>query len=381
VAEAQRLIRFERDATVQVIAHIAEIEKRRIHLTAGYPSLFAYCADVLRLSEHEAYHRILAARTANSFPRILDMLADARVNLTTVRLIAQYLTPENHEELLAAAAGKTRSEVELLIAARFPKPDVPTSVRRLPAPTMPAPSLAASAHPPSLPAMPATIRPAKNDLPMAPPLPPASAVEAASVPASVAHPPAVRPLAAERYHVSFTASADTIEKLRLAQDLLGHAVPSGDVSSVFDRALTVLVEDLTRRKFAGTERPRASGNPPGDGRHIPADVRRAVWKRDGGRCAFMGKEGHRCGARRRLEFHHVKPFAEGGRATIDNLRLVCAAHNRHEAEVFYEPSRQGRAGLSMNADRPIAGGTMRPTRPGPSWLFGARGPSAPAPGG
>jgi hypothetical protein len=202
---------------------------------------------------------------------------------------------------------------------------------------------------------------------MAPPLPPASAVEAASVPASVAQPPAVRPLAAERYHVSFTASADTIEKLRLAQDLLGHAVPSGDVSSVFDRALTVLVEDLTRRKFAGTERPRASGNPPGDGRHIPADVRRAVWKRDGGRCAFMGKEGHRCGARRRLEFHHVKPFAEGGRATVENIGLRCALHNRHEADVFHAASRRGRAEMLMSADGPSTDERVWPTRPGPSW--------------
>src|SRR4029077_380390 len=88
--------------------------------------------------------------------------------------------------------------------------------------------------------------------------------------------PTVRPIAAERYEVRFTATAETREKLRLAQDLLGHAVPSGDLAQVFDRALTVLVEELVRRKFAATRHPRGSRGQAKDSDYVPAEVRRTV---------------------------------------------------------------------------------------------------------
>src|SRR5256886_16261230 len=84
----------------------------------------------------------------------------------------------------------------------------------------------------------------------------------------------VRPIAAERYEVRFTATADTREKLRLAQDLLGHAVPSGDLAQVFDRALTVLIDELVRRRFAATPHPRGRRGQAKDSDYIPAQVRR-----------------------------------------------------------------------------------------------------------
>jgi hypothetical protein len=78
------LARSGRETTVCLVTHLAEFESRDLHLAAGFPSLFAYCTEVLRLSEHEAYHRILAARTARKYPRILAMLGDGILNLTTV---------------------------------------------------------------------------------------------------------------------------------------------------------------------------------------------------------------------------------------------------------------------------------------------------------
>jgi 5-methylcytosine-specific restriction endonuclease McrA len=61
-------------------------------------------------------------------------------------------------------------------------------------------------------------------------------------------------------------------------------------------------------------------------------VKREVWKRDGGQCTFVGRDGHRCGERRFLEFDHVQPVALGGNATVDDLRLRCRVHNQYEAE-------------------------------------------------
>jgi 5-methylcytosine-specific restriction endonuclease McrA len=115
--------------------------------------------------------------------------------------------------------------------------------------------------------------------------------------------------------------------------LLGHHVASGDIAQVLDRALDALVRELEKRKFAATDRPR----PPRqhretDSRHIPADVKRAVWKRDQGQCTFVSDTGHRCPARERLEYDHIDPVARGGRASVSRMRLRCRAHNQYEAE-------------------------------------------------
>jgi hypothetical protein len=95
-AAVHRLARDERSATLALVVHLAVFDERRLYLGAAYPSLFAYCRAVLKLSEHEAYHRILAARTGRAFPLVFEMLDSARINLTTVRLLATHLTPENH---------------------------------------------------------------------------------------------------------------------------------------------------------------------------------------------------------------------------------------------------------------------------------------------
>jgi HNH endonuclease len=67
---------------------------------------------------------------------------------------------------------------------------------------------------------------------------------------------------------------------------------------------------------------------------MPAAVRRVVWDRDGGRCAFVGTHG-RCTETGFLEFHHVEPFAAGGAPTSQNIQLRCRAHNAYEAELFF----------------------------------------------
>jgi hypothetical protein len=100
LAEATRLAGVERRATVALIRCLMEVEARRLHLAQGCSSMFRYCTQVLRLSEHAAYRRIEAARSATRFPSIVDLLADGSINLTIVGLIAAHLTPANHERLL-----------------------------------------------------------------------------------------------------------------------------------------------------------------------------------------------------------------------------------------------------------------------------------------
>jgi hypothetical protein len=103
-----------------------------------------------------------------------------------------------------------------------------------------------------------------------------------------------------------------------------------------NRALTVLLKDVAKTKVAATEHPRRSDSAIPGSRHIPADVRRAVWARDAAQCAFVGTNG-RCTETGFLEFHHVVPYAAGGAATVENVQIRCAAHNRHEADLFFGP--------------------------------------------
>jgi hypothetical protein len=304
--------------------------------------LFKYCMAVLRLSEDSVYNRIETARAARRCPAIIPMLVSGALSPTTARLLARHLTPENHEELLAAASGKGKQAVEELLAHRFPQADVVASVRKLPSrPVTPAPEIAqtgASAAG-ALAATPGT------EVPLV----------AAALPAAPR--PVVRPFAPERYEIRFTAGAQTREKLRRAQDLLGHAVPSGDLAEIFDRALTLLVEDLERKKFAATRRPRRSPGQSADSRNIPAPVRRAVGARDGGRCAFVAPNGHRCDERRFLEFHHLIPYAAGGKPTLENIQLRCRAHNGYETDLFFGPGKR-RMGGAMVRETPAIYGSV-----------------------
>src|SRR5437867_6586755 len=101
------------------------------------------------------------------------------------------------------------------------------------------------------------------------------------------------------------------------------------MADVIDRALTVLIEDLARKKFAASGRPRPARETAARTRHVPAQVKRVVWARDGGRCAFVGTADRRCRGRSFLEFHHVRPYGVGGEASIDNIQLRCRTHNAY----------------------------------------------------
>lgn len=134
VGEVKRLAASERTTTAELVAHLAEMESRRLYLGAGFSSLFAYCREVLLLPEDATCNRTTATRLVRAFPIILAMLGDGRVNLSTLRLLAPYLTVDNHAELLEHASHRSKREVDELIARWFPRPDVAISIRKRPEP-------------------------------------------------------------------------------------------------------------------------------------------------------------------------------------------------------------------------------------------------------
>jgi len=297
------------ESTATLIALIAEVDERRLFLPAGYPSMLAYCMSELHLSRAAALKRIDAGRAARQFEGILAAVADGRLHLSAVVLLAPRLTRENAEELLAAATHKTREEIEQLIAARFPRPNLPTRLKAITPPlTLGSEPGAANVQEQS-----ESVAPGRLD--------------------SAAPRSKLAPLSAEAFALQMTIRASAHEKLRYIQALLGHSVPAGEIPELFERALDAYIRELEKQKFCGTRRPRpGSRRSSPSPRHIPASVKRTVWERDGGQCGFVSDSGHRCTACTRLEFDHADPVARGGEATAENVRLRCRAHNQYEAE-------------------------------------------------
>ncbi len=128
------LLRQSRRIESELVAHIAEVDRRRLYAREATSSMHAYGTEVLHLSEAEAYFRIAVARASRQHPVLLTMLADGRLHLTGIAKLAPHLTRENRDRLLARAIHKSKREIEELVAELAPKPDVPALVRKLPQP-------------------------------------------------------------------------------------------------------------------------------------------------------------------------------------------------------------------------------------------------------
>jgi len=361
LARLETLAGKEREASVELVAHLAALDGRpALFLAQGHGSLFSYCTQALRLSEDAACNRIEAARACRRFPLILELLASGSLTLTSVRLLAKHLTEENHQSVLAKAEDRSRREIEVLIAELAPRADIPSTVRRLPT-ARPSPSTEASA---AMTNMPSTAGTAPVPSPTAATAigPSSSAAGTAIDPSPTALPATPRPIvqawAPERYRVQFTIGQETHEKLRRLQELLRRQIPNGDPGAIFDRALTVLLAKVEKTKLGAADKPRTSqpvhpGTSPSGSirsgtdkegrkptvrsRHIPREVQRAVWRRDAGQCAFMSPAGRRCAERTFLELHHRQPYAMHGPSTIANISLRCWRHNQYEAALIFGP--------------------------------------------
>jgi 5-methylcytosine-specific restriction endonuclease McrA len=123
------------------------------------------------------------------------------------------------------------------------------------------------------------------------------------------------------------------------------SVPDGDLGVIIEAAVTEKLERLEARRFAATDRPRqdlSKVDTSPASRRIPAAVRRAVHERDGGRCRYVDADGRRCPARDHLEYHHLRPFGFGGDHRLENVRLMCRAHNAYLAERDFGRAATGR---------------------------------------
>ncbi len=360
--ELERSLKFlidrERHGSAKLLAHLAEYDRRQLCARGGHASLYRYCIEVLRCDEGEAFRRVRAARVIRRWPEVLELIESGDVRLTALVVLHPVLTDANRKELFSSASGKTRRELEVLVARRFP--DLPRPDFMLP---MNGRADAAYCAPPD----------AREVLPAG-----------AAPPALRPRPSewqAIAPVGMDRVRIGFDADASVTTLILRARQVLRHKYPEGRLEDVLREALEVLLERRDPQKRlelrcakAGGAAPPPKPRMPRLGRYIPARVKRAVWERDEGRCAWRHPDGTPCGSRDWLEFDHVKPFARGGRSDSPrNIRLLCRLHNRMAAEAV-GLSVRGAAGRSCGASSGPAAGS-------PACSAGPGIPGAPAPSG
>ena len=287
-----------RRLVARVIVHLIEIEDRALDKRSACSSMWAFCTQRLNMSEGETSRRLNAARLVRRFPSLIGRLERGDVHLSALRKLRPYLTDKNIDAILNEAKGKTRNQLDEMIARRFPRPDVPT----VEIPVLPTMMKVAGAAQPPTPSLPVHTRPSR-----------------------------IEPLSASGVLVQMTMSAEGYADLKRAKELLGHSIPDGDTVKIMERALRTLVEKLEKDRRAKTARPQARVRPSKRG-HIPAATRREVYARDREQCTYVDMEGRRCESRTRLELDHVEPRALGGGDEPSNLRARCRPHNLHAAE-------------------------------------------------
>lgn len=335
VSSLEALVSDERQDLIRILKHLAELERRRLAVKKGYPSLYAYCTTRLRFSEAEAMRRIYATRAAARFPVIYKLIERGRLTLTAVALLEPHLTRANYHKTLKRAVGLPKRDLERLVAEFAPMAPAPERIRHLgvvaaPPHLVPAASLGIPTSVPCLPSPDFFVTPETGPSKNA--LSPQSGFPA--------------PVLVE---FKFSADEAFLAAVERAKALLRHRHPAGRLKDIFTDAVEALLEnvDPERRLARKASRHINNGDEARDsnpiatgGRAIPRHVKDAVWLRDEGECAFKGCDGLRCGSRDFLEFDHVVPWALGGSSdNADNIRLLCRAHNQEEARRVFGDDR------------------------------------------
>jgi len=353
----------ERQRLVEFLLYLGELERRKLHLDLGFGSVFVYCTDYLGLSKGGAFRRTQAARLLQRFPVVAEYLADGRLNLTTLVELRDILTEERLDEILTRAAGLTEEQVRILVAVLQPRPEPSDLLRRLPfrmtnqvanASPFDTEPVAASFGDPADDRASASSGPNQSAPDVSQATDPATNVNAGatdesgvkSVVSRLRPSVELEAIAGSRYVLRAAVGQSFVEDLWVARSLLSHHIPDGDLEEVLSECMRIAVAVLSKRRRGSGKRVKkaaadttavasaASPLPPDAprSRYIPAEVRKAVWERDAGRCAFTATTGRRCESTWKLEFHHKIPFARGGPTSVEHIELRCRAHNLRAAE-------------------------------------------------
>jgi 5-methylcytosine-specific restriction endonuclease McrA len=284
----------EKRELVLFLIELGELDAKKLALELGYPSTLGCLVRELGLTESSACRRIAAARLLARFPQVAGYLLANRLTLTGLVALRDVLSDSNVDELLERASGLSEPDVrQLVMRIRFG-------------------GVASSQN---------------VDGQIALATPPAATVAADAVATSTGNPSAEP--REELQAVTLWVGREFREELEAVRALLGHAVPSGKREEVLLQVLRAQRKILERRRYGSPKGASKSPPSPANADYVPAAVRREVYEREGGSCAYVGEGDRRCGSTLRLELQHIVPLARGGKSTPENVTLFCRARRAH----------------------------------------------------
>ena len=322
IGRLRQLVRKEQSLTLSILPHLIEVERRKLYLEKAYSTLSEYCIHELGYGESSAWRRVRVARVIEAFPEVYDLMKAKKLSFSAVLQIANALNRDNKHALLPRVVGKSKREIDGIIA-EF---EVPTVI-----PDQARPRLVKKMRPRALAgagSKSAGRRAAGPELGEI-----SLHSEGANAPTVEKTTREVEVVLEKMFEIRFAADQELMELIRWMKCHLSHRYPKGaSFLGIFKFALRYVKQ---RDDLASQEKPRKSSAKT-NSRYIPKAVKQKVWKKYNGRCAFVSGNGRRCNSDYLLQFdHYPVPYARGGPSTVDNLRLLCAKHNKYTAERLY----------------------------------------------
>jgi hypothetical protein len=328
INQLKKLVAQEHNLTLTILPHLVEVERRKIYVEKAYSTLTEYCIHELGYGESSAWRRVRAARVIADVPEVFDLMTRRQLSLSTVLQVANVLDARNKGSLLPRIVGKSKREIERILAeyhvpVAIPDKATPRMVKK-PVPVSGAPAGASSKR--------------AGERGSGPELGEISLRgEGKFDPTVMISTPEIQVVLEKMFEIRFAADEELMELIRWMKCHLSHRYPKGaSFLEIFKHAMKYYKK---REDLALQEAP-SSSSANTDSRHIPKAIKQKVWKRDGGRCTYVGSNGKRCNSDYLVQFdHYPVPFARGGPSTVNNLRLLCAKHNRRTAERTYGEKR------------------------------------------
>jgi hypothetical protein len=344
------LLKREHSAMADFVAVLADFDERRLWEQLGYTSLFWFLHRELGLSRSAAFYRKTAAELVQGHPEVLEHLRSGELCLTSIAELAKVLTRENRAEILPRFFTLSAREAKEVTAALLPAEAPPlrdvVTVVQPPAPMLrgPRPTEAATVA-----ELPLSSGSAPNLAHANTGVPGVASAPALAAPPAHATGFDIEPLTADLRRLHITVSKRLLDKIDAARDALSHSQPGASRDEVIEAGLDLVLERTAKRRglvknprktaeATATARARSGRQARGarSGRYVPAQVRRAMWERDEGKCQWTMEDGGVCGSTHQVELDHVTSYAKGGRITsAEDGRLLCRPHNdRHARQEF-----------------------------------------------
>ena len=322
INQLKQLVAQEQALTLKILPHLIEIERRKIYLDKAYSTLTEYCIHELGYGESSAWRRVRASRVIQQVPEVYELMKQGTLSLSAVLQVANVLDAGNKASLLPRIVGKSKRQIESIIAEYHIPLSIPDSAK---------PRMVKKAVP-SAPA--GTGSQGAGERAGDPELGEISLrCEGKFDPTVKNSTPEIEVVLEKMFEIRFAADEELMELIQWMKRHLSHQFPKGaGYLEIFKHAMKYYkqCEDPAESRPANSTKAHA------ESRHIPKAIKQKVWKRDNGRCTFVGSNGKRCNSDYLLQFDHYPiPHARGGPGTVANLRLLCAKHNRHTAGRVY----------------------------------------------